>query len=97
MQCYIIPQALSFVNDNSPKIRKEVALQLINISENIPQDIFKKKLLPIYKKLSTDSNYLLKRQQQKFYQVLQNNVILKQFLKNLYLFLKILYKMKKVQ
>ena len=61
MQCYIIPQALSFVNDNSPKIRKEVALQLINISENVPQDIFKKKLLPIYKKLSADSNYLVKK------------------------------------
>ena len=61
IQCYIIPQVNSFVNDSSYKIRKEVATQLINICEKIPQDLFKKKMLPVYKKLSTDSSYLVKK------------------------------------
>ena len=60
-QCYIIPQVNSFVNESSYKIRKEVATQLINICEKIPQDVFKKKMLPVYKKLSTDSSYLVKK------------------------------------
>ena len=61
IQCYIIPQVNSFVNDSSYKVRKEVATQLINICEKIPQDLFKKKMLPVYKKLSTDSSYLVKK------------------------------------
>ena len=61
IQCYIIPQVISFVNDSSYKIRREVATQLINICEKIPQELFKKKLLPVYKKLSTDSSYLVKK------------------------------------
>ena len=61
IQCYIIPQVNSFVNDSSYKIRKEVANQLINISEKIPQNLFKKKLLPVYKKLANDQNYFVKK------------------------------------
>ena len=61
IQCYIIPQVNSFVNDSSYKVRKEVATQLINICEKIPQDLFKKKMLPVYKNLSTDSSYLVKK------------------------------------
>jgi serine/threonine-protein phosphatase 4 regulatory subunit 1 len=61
IQCYIIPQVNSFVNDSSYKVRKEVATQLINISENIPPDLFKKKLLPVYQKLSNDESYLVKK------------------------------------
>ena len=61
VQCYIIPQVISFVNDNSHKIRKEVANQLVKISEEIPKELFKKKLLPVYKKLSTDQNYFVRK------------------------------------
>ena len=61
IQCYIIPQINSFVNDSSYKVRKEVATQLINICEKIPQDIFKKKMLPVYEKLSIDESYLVKK------------------------------------
>ena len=61
IQCYIIPQVNSFVNDNSNRVRKEVANQLIKISEKVPQDLFKKKLLPVYKKLSTDENPYVKK------------------------------------
>lgn len=53
IQCYIIPQINSFVNDSSYKIRKEVALQLIKISEGIPQELFKKNCYLFIK------NYLL--------------------------------------
>ena len=61
IQCYIIPQVNSFVNDTSYKVRREVALQLINICEKIPQDLFKKRMLPVYQKLSTDTNWLVKK------------------------------------
>ena len=61
IQCYIIPQINSFINDSSYKVRKQVATQLINISEKIPSDLFKKKILPIYQKLSTDESYLVKK------------------------------------
>ncbi len=55
IQCYIIPQVNSFANDSSHKVRREVAMQLTNICDKIPQDLFKKRMLPVYKKLSTDS------------------------------------------
>ena len=61
IQCYIIPQVSSYVHDNSYKVRKEVASQLINICEKIPLDLFKKKMLPVYKKLSEDQSYLVKK------------------------------------
>ena len=61
IQCYIIPQVNSYVHDTSYKVRKEVALQLINICEKIPQDLFKKRMLPVYKKLSNDSSFLVKK------------------------------------
>ena len=61
IQCYTIPQVISFVNDASNKVRKEVATQLINICDKIPQDLFKKKMLPVYKKLSSDSNFSVKK------------------------------------
>jgi hypothetical protein len=47
IQCYTIPQVNSFVNDNSYKVRKEVASQLTNICDKIPQDLFKKRMLPV--------------------------------------------------
>ena len=53
IQCYIIPQVNSFVNDSSYKVRKEVATQLTNISEKISPDLFKKKCYLFIK------NYLL--------------------------------------
>ena len=40
IQCYIIPQVNSFVNDSSYKVRKEVATQLINICVKIPPTRF---------------------------------------------------------
>ena len=36
-------------------------MQLIKISEGIPQELFKKKLLPVYKKLSIDPNWIVKK------------------------------------
>ena len=50
-----------FSNDTSGGVRKEVACQLINICERIPRDLFKKKLLPVYKKLSTDTLWTVKK------------------------------------
>ena len=61
IQCYIIPQVISFVNDTSNKVRKEVASQLTNICDKIPQDLFKKKMLPVYKKLSSDNHFAVKK------------------------------------
>ncbi len=61
VQCYIIPQVISFVNDTSNKVRKEVASQLTNICDKIPQDLFKKKMLPVYKKLSSDNYFAVKK------------------------------------
>jgi len=61
IQCYAIPQVNSFINDTSYKVRKEVAVQFINICEKIPKDLFKKKMLPVYKKLSADSHYQVKK------------------------------------
>ena len=61
IQCYTIPQVNSFVNDNSYKVRKEVASQLTNICDKIPQDLFKKRMLPVYKKLSSDQNFTVKK------------------------------------
>ena len=61
IQCYIIPQVISFVNDTSNKVRKEVASQLTNICDKIPQDLFKKKMLPVYKKLSSDNYFAVKK------------------------------------
>ena len=62
IQCYAIPQVNSFVNDSSWKVRKQVAQQLINICEKIEQDLFKKKMLPVYKKLSIDSSFIVKKE-----------------------------------
>jgi serine/threonine-protein phosphatase 4 regulatory subunit 1 len=61
IQCYTIPQVNSFVNDNSYKVRKEVASQLTNICDKIPQDLFKKRMLPVYKKLSSDQHFTVKK------------------------------------
>jgi len=59
--CYIIPQVISFVNDTSYKVRKEVAMQLVKICEKIPPEMFKKKMLNVYKQLSEDSSWIVKK------------------------------------
>jgi serine/threonine-protein phosphatase 4 regulatory subunit 1 len=61
IECYIIPQVISFVNDTSYKVRKEVAVQLVNICEKIPPELFKKRMLNVYKQLSQDSSWIVKK------------------------------------
>ena len=46
---YVIPQVNSFADDHSGNVRKEVANQLYNISQKVTKDIFKRRLLPVYK------------------------------------------------
>ena len=58
---YIVPQIDFFSNESSFKIRKEVVSQLKNICDKIDQPNFKKRLLPIYKKLSADSAWQVKK------------------------------------
>ena len=62
IQSYAISQVNLFQNDESPKVRLEVAKQLINISEKIPNDLFIKKILPVYKNLSGDKNNAIKKE-----------------------------------
>ena len=61
IECYIIPQVISFVNDTSYKVRKEVAVQLVKICEKIPPELFKKRMLSVYKQLSQDSSWIVKK------------------------------------
>ena len=61
MKLYIIPQVKSFADDISGNVRKEVANQLYNISKNLPIDIFKIRLLPVYMKLSKDTLWFVKK------------------------------------
>ena len=61
VQMYIIPQVASFVNESSPKIRKEVASQLVTIFEIANIKDFKRRLFPIYKTLASDSNLTVKK------------------------------------
>ena len=65
IQLYVIPQVNSFADDHSGSVRKEVANQLFNISQKVSKDIFKKRLLPVllpvYKKLSKDTLWNVKK------------------------------------
>ena len=57
----VIPQVNSFVDDHSGNVRKEVANQLYNISSKVPKEIFKRRLLTVYKKLSKDTLWNVKK------------------------------------
>ena len=59
--CYIVPQIAFFSNDTTPRIRKEVVNQLKNIGDKIDSANFKRRLLPIYKKLSADPKWQVKK------------------------------------
>ena len=61
IQCYIVPQIISFSDDTSFKVRKEVSSQLKNICDNVDKAYFMKKLLPVYKKLSADPVWQVKK------------------------------------
>jgi serine/threonine-protein phosphatase 4 regulatory subunit 1 len=58
---YIVPQIAFFSNESSYKIRKEVVTQLKNICDKIDSANFKRRLLPIYKKLSADPQWQVKK------------------------------------
>ena len=58
---YVIPQVNSFVDDHSGNVRKEVANQLYNISKKVSKEIFKRRLLTVYKKLSNDTLWNVKK------------------------------------
>ena len=58
---YIVPQIAFFSNDTTPRIRKEVVNQLKNIGDKIDSANFKRRLLPIYKKLSADPKWQVKK------------------------------------
>ena len=58
---YIVPQIAFFSNETSYKIRKEVVQQLKNICDKIDSANFKRRLLPIYKKLSADPQWQVKK------------------------------------
>ena len=58
---YVISQVSSFADDHSGKVRKEVANQLINISQKASKEIFEKRLLPVYKKLTNDTLWIVKK------------------------------------
>ena len=62
IQCYAISQVNLFVNDESNRVRREVARQFIYICEKIPQDVFIKKMLPNYKKLVNDKNIYVRKE-----------------------------------
>ena len=61
IKLYVIPQVNSFVDDHSGNVRKEVANQLYNISSKVPKEIFKRRLLTVYKKLSKDTLWNVKK------------------------------------
>jgi serine/threonine-protein phosphatase 4 regulatory subunit 1 len=61
IQLYVIPQVNSFVDDHSGNVRKEVANQLYNISKKVSKEIFKRRLLTVYKKLSKDTLWNVKK------------------------------------
>ena len=61
IQLYVIPQVNSFVDDHSGNVRKEVANQLYNISKKVSKEIFKRRLLTVYKKLSNDTLWNVKK------------------------------------
>ena len=63
IQLYVIPQVNSFADDHSGNVRKEVAIQLYNISKKVSKnkDIFKRRLLPVYKKLCKDTLWNVKK------------------------------------
>lgn len=60
-ELFIIPQVKSFADDPSGNVRKEVANQLFNISQNVSKDIFRKRLLHVYQKLSKDTLWFVKK------------------------------------
>ena len=57
----VIPKVNSFVDDHSGNVRKEVANQLYNISSKVPKEKFKRRLLTVYKKLSKDTLWNVKK------------------------------------
>ena len=61
IKLYVIPQVNSFVDDHSGNVRKEVANQLYNISSKVPKEKFKRRLLTVYKKLSKDTLWNVKK------------------------------------
>ena len=61
IQLYVISQDNSFTDDYSGSVRKEVANHLFNISQKVSKDIFKKRLLPAYKKFSKDTLWNIKK------------------------------------
>ena len=61
IQLYVISQVNSFADDYSGSVRKEVANYFFNISQKVSKDIFKKRLLPVYKKFSKDTLWNVKK------------------------------------
>ena len=61
IQLYVIPQVNSFADDHAGNVRKEVANQLYNIGKKVTKDIFKRRLLTVYKKLSNDTLWNVKK------------------------------------
>ena len=58
---FIIPQIVSLTDDPSGNVRKEVANQLYNISQNVSKNVFQNKILLIYEKLSKDTLWFVKK------------------------------------
>ncbi|MCQ2821596.1 MAG: hypothetical protein MJ252_30425, partial [archaeon] len=54
-EIYVVPQMASFADDQSSKVRKAVAGNLISICENVSHEVFVGKLLGVYQKISKDS------------------------------------------
>ena len=58
---YVVPTMASFAEDTSSKVRKAVANNFLNMSRSISRDIFSKKIIPVYEKLSVDSLWIVRK------------------------------------
>ncbi|MCQ2821691.1 MAG: hypothetical protein MJ252_30910, partial [archaeon] len=54
-EIYVVPQMASFADDQSSKVRKAVASNLISICECVSHEVFVGRLLSVYQKISKDS------------------------------------------
>lgn len=60
-EIYVVPTVASFAEDSSSKVRRALASNFLNMCRSITKELFSKKMIPVYEKLSQDSLWIVRK------------------------------------
>ncbi len=60
-EIYVVPTIASFAEDTNSKVRKAVASTFLEMCKSISAETFRRKIIPVYEKLSYDSLWIVRK------------------------------------